>query len=316
MKTYLQKLLWIATIANLIGFSAPADAFTIIFGERDAGIRTDFNNAFNTNTASTVIDDGTSFGVAPVIGSVAKVERNGNIGTKSFSYKIYDINFSNAPTGSISPGSVGDDISELDNITVEIPAKQELAKGIYGWGVDGESGKGTTANAALFDFTGNSIGHFGIDLHDFEAGTGIDANNNTSGASGEIRLYQSGNLVHSHTLQFPGVDGGGSTDNPNNTKDNDSAYKGYGNKQSMFVGITASDPSEFFDGVVFVLGDDDVDTVGIPSTTNDGSTERWAADGFTFGEAYKTVPFEFSPSLGIFVAIGIWITKQIQKKLR
>ena len=314
MKIVLKRLLWIVVFTNIFNVATPAFAFTIVFGERDTGIRTDFNNSFDLNTTSTVIDDGINFGAAPATGSVAQVERNGNINTESFSYKIYDIDFSDAPTGSISPGNIGNDIDDLDNITVETPASQDGATGNYDWGVDGASGNGTS-NAALFDFTGNSIGHFGVDLHDFEAGAGISASNNTSGASGEIRIYQSGSLVHSHTLEFPGVEGGGSTDNPNNTEDNDSTYQGYGNKQSMFVGVSANDESEFFDQIVFVLGDDDVGTVGIASEINDGSTERWAADGFTFGRAYRTVPFEFSPTLGIFLVGGFWILKRVKIKL-
>jgi hypothetical protein len=265
------------------------------------------------NTLSTVIDNGTHFGAAPATGSVANVSRSGTIGTQSFNYKIYDINFSDSPNGLITPGSSGNDINALDDVTVEIPASQDNADGIYGWGVDGETGNGTS-NAALFDFTGNSIGHFGLDLHDFEAGASISPSNSTSGASGKIRLYQAGNLIYSYTLQFPGVQGGGSTDKPNNGINNDSLYKGYGNRQSMFVGITANKPSEFFDQAVFVLGDDDVDTPGIASDVNDGSTERWAADGFAFGTAYRSVPFEFSPTLGLFLMGGFWGTYKMRKR--
>ena len=312
MKNHL--LLGIVTVAGIVTLAPSAIAYNIVFGNRDTEtVRTDFENSLNTNSSSTVIDDGTNFGAAPATGSVASVPRSGNIGGNSFTYTIYDIDFSDSPNGSLTPGSVGGDIDDLDNVTVEIPASQDTADGIYGWGVDGSSGSGTS-NAALFDFTGNSIGHFGVDLHDFEAGAGIDDPN--SGASAEIRLYQSGSLVHSYVLQFPGPDGGGSTDNPNNTTDNDSQIAGYGNRQSMFVGITADNPSEFFDQVAFVLGDDDVDTVGVPSSVNDGSTERWAADGFTFGEAYQqTIPFEFSPTLGFLIVGGLWASNRIRKKI-
>lgn len=318
MKTKHQRLCLLKAIVtvNILSISSSASAFSIVFGNRDTdNVRTNFINSFNTNTLSTVIDNGTLFGTAPAIGNVASVNRSGTIGTKSFNYKIYDINFSDSPNGLITPGSAGNDIDQLDQITVEAPVSQDNADGIYGWGVDGATGNGTS-NAALFDFTGNSIGHFGLDLHDFEAGAGISAGNSTSGASGKIRLYKAGSLVYSYTLQFPGVQGGGSTDNPNNALDNDSLYQGYGNRQSMFVGITANNPSEFFDQAVFVLGDDDVSTPGIASDVNDGSTERWAADGFAFGTAYRSVPFEFSPSLGLFLMSGFWGTCKIRKRLR
>jgi len=318
MKIIKQGLLGAVVTASIFSISFSASAFSIVLGNRDTeNVRTDFINSFDTNTSSTVIDDGTNFGIAPNTGSVASVNRTGTIGTESFNYTIYDVDFSDSPNGLITPGSAGDDIYELDNITVDIPAGQQGANGLYSWGVDSGAGGGnkSTPNTALFDFTNNSIGHFGIDLHDFEAGDGISASNFTSGASGEIRLYKAGSLIDSYTLQFPGVDGGGSTDNPANSEKNDSKYKGYGNRQSMFVGISADDPSEFFDQVAFVVGDDDVDTVGIATSVNDGSTERWAADGFTFGTAYRSVPFEFSPTLGLFLIGGFWVKHKLKHKL-
>ena len=304
-----QSLLGAIVTASILNISGSVSAFSIVFGERDTtNTRTDFIDSFDTNISSTVIDDGMNFGAAPATGSVASVDRTGTIGAESFSYTIYDIDFNTAPTGSITPGIDNpiNDILELDNITVETPANQQTANGNYGWGVDsGSGGKGNSPNAALFDFGSQSIGHFGIDLHDFEAGAGIDST--ISGASGEIRLYQSGSLVHSYSLQFPGVDGGGSTDNPNNSQDKDSAYKGYGNRQSMFVGIVANNPDEFFNQVAFVVGDDDVG--------DDGYSEQWAADGFTFGSAYREVPLNFSPSLGLFMVSGFYVIRIIKRKL-
>ena len=186
---------------------------------------------------------------------------------------------------------------------VEAPVTQDVT-GTYSWGVDSRTGKTSSPNAALFDFS-VPIGHFGIDLHDFEAGEGTTSSN--SGASGEIRLYQSGMLAHSYTLQFPGVDGGGSTDNPSNDEPNDSAYPGYGNRQSMFVGITADNSSELFDQAAFVVGDDDVG--------DNGYDERWAADGFTFGSAYSQVPFNFSPTLGLILVGGLHTILKIKRKV-
>ena len=309
MNIITRSLFKVIVTAAILNTSPPASAFSIVFGEVDAAqtVRTDFTNAFDTNTSSTVIDDGTSFDAAPATGSVPSVTRTGTIGVESFSYTIYDVDFNTSPTGSITPGSDNpiNDILELDNIVVETPAKQQTAKGNYDWGVDsGTGGKRTSPNAALFDFS-NPVGHFGIDLHDFEAGEGI--NSSDSGASGEIRLYQSGGLVHSYTLQFPGVEGGGSTDNPNNTESKDSTYSGYGNNQSMFVGITADNPNEFFNQVAFVVGDDDVG--------DDGYTEQWAADGFTFGSAYREVPFNFSPTLGLLCVGGFYTICKIKHRL-
>lgn len=317
MKIKNQGLLSVFVTVGILSVSPSASAFNVVFGNRDTeNVRTEFNNSLGANSLSTVIDNGTDFGAAPEKEkSLSEVTRSGTIGEKSFSYTIYDIDFSDSPNGLITPGNVGGDIDDLDNLNVETPAIQDTATGEYDWGVDGSTGN-STSNAALFDFAGNSIGHFGVDLHDFEAGTGISASNSTSGASGEIRVYQSGNLVFSYTLQLPEPDGGGSTDNPNNSTANDSSIAGYGNRQSIFVGVTANNPSEFFDQIVFVLGDDDVGTVGVPSSVNDGSTEQWAADGFTFGEAYDdsaAVPFKFSPTLGFLVVGGLWICNKIKK---
>ena len=316
-----QALLVLVVTASILSFSPSSFAFNVVFGNRDTeDVRTEFTNSLNTNSSSTVIDDGMNpnFGAAPtpINTNLASVTRNGTIGGEAFNYTIYDIDFSDNPTGTITPGIVGNDIDDTDSLQVETPASQEDATGDYTWGVDGRTGN-FTSGAALFDFTSRSIGHFGVDLHDFEAGEGISPSNTTSGAEAEIRIYQAGNLVFNYPLTFPGPAGGGSTDQPGGSA-NDSLIPGYGNRQSMFVGITANNPSEFFDQVVFVLGDDDVDTVGVASNTNDGSTEQWAADGFTFGAAYEdptAVPFEFSPTLGFFIVSGLWVSNKIKQKL-
>lgn len=285
MKIKNKGLLGVFAIASIISISPSVLAFNVVFGDRDTELRTEFTNSLDTNSSSTVIDDGTNFGAAPAVGSVSSVTRNGTIDSKNFTYTIYDVDFSTSPTGFIDPGTVGNDISGLDNVTVETPAGQDNAVGVYGWGVDSATGANSTPNAALFDFAGNSIGHFGVDLHDFEAG----ANDSLSGASGEIRVYNSGNLVFSYDLQFPA---------PN-----------YGDRQSMFVGVSANNTSEFFDQIAFVLGDDNVG--------GNGYSERWAADGFTFGEAYDesvAVPFEFSPTLGLIVISGLWMGNKARTK--
>ena len=306
-----QGLLGLAAIASILSVSPSALAYNIVFGEIDTGetVRNNFIGSLDINSSSTVIDNGTDFvNNTPAAGSTTSVVRSGDIGGSLFNYTIYDVDFSNSPTGKINPGFEGDDINQLDNITVETPASQETAEGPAGvWGVDSASGQNSNSNALLLDFSGNSVGHFGIDLHDFEAGTGIDGL--TSGASGEIRIYQENDttgeneLVFSYTLEFPGPTGGGSTDNPNNAEANDSAIPGFGNRQSMFVGVTANDSSEFFDQIVFVLGDDDVGNFDgdgnlITDKVNSGWTEQYAAGRFTFGEAHASaaVPFNFSPT--------------------
>ena len=286
MKIKNQGLLGVFVIAGIVSVSPSVLAFNVVFGDRDTeNTRSEFISGLNTNSSSTIIDDGTNFGAAPATGSVPSVTRNGTIDNKNFTYTIYDIDFSTSPTGSISPGNAGGDISELDNVSVETPASQDTAVGVYNWGVDSATGASSSPNAALFDFTGNSIGHFGVDLHDFEAG----ANNTLSGASGEIRVYDSSSLVFSYDLQFPA---------PN-----------YGNQQSIFVGVSADNNSEFFDQIAFVLGDNDIG--------DNGYTERWAADGFTFGEAYQdsvAVPFDFAPTLGLIVVGGLWMGNKAKTK--
>ena len=88
--------------------------------------------------------------------------RSGTIGADAFSYSIYDFDFSNTPTGTITPGVVGGDIFELDNINVETPAAQDGSTGIAVWGVDSLTGSNSTRNALLFDFGPTGIGHFGL----------------------------------------------------------------------------------------------------------------------------------------------------------
>ena len=316
-----QKLLGLIVTASLLSISPSVLAFTVVFGDRDTtNVRSEFINSLGVDSLSTVVDNGTDFGTAPTPTgtNLDSVTRTNSINGKTFSYTIYDIDFSDTPNGLITPAIAGNDIDDTDFLQIEIPVAQGDADGTNEWwGVDGRTGNGTS-NAALFDFAGNSIGHFGVDLHDFEAGEGIGFSNNTSGASGAIRIYQSGILVFSYDLTFPGVAGGGSTDNPSDRRDNDSTFPGYGNNQSMFVGVSASNPSEFFDQIVFVLGDDDVDTVGARTSVNDGSTEQWAADGFTFGEAYDStaVPFDFSPTTGLWLIGGLWVSNKIRKSIK
>lgn len=283
-------------IVLLNAIAAPALAFNVFLGDTTPNdTRTSFENSFDTNSSSSVIDDGTNAGfggIAPAVNSsVPSVMRTGTLDGSSFDYTIYDIDFSTSPNGNITPGSIGDDINDLDNLNIEQPADQDGATGTYTWGVDSSTGQNSNPNAILFDFS-SSIGHFGIDLHDFEAGF-ADA---SSGASGEIRIYKNQVLIQSITLQFPGPA----------TGTNNSTIAGFGNKESKFVGIVANDPSQFFDQIAFVVGDDDIG--------DNGHSERWAADGFTFGTAYQSVPFEFQPVLGIFLVGSFWGCNKLRQK--
>lgn len=245
-----QKYLLLASgIAILTSLSAaPAQAFGLFVDNR-----TDFNNSLTSNSASTIIDSAGAFGADEAIATnLSSLTRSGTINGEAFSYDVFDINFSNSPTGSLS-----DDIFSTSGLNIEAPASQDGATGTGTWGIDSSGGNNSTRNAALFDFTvtpnsgpnGSGIGHFGIDLHDFES--------SLAGTQGELRLYRAGNLILSSA-----IDWGTGND---------------GNGESHFLGITASDSSEFFDQVMLVVGDDDAGDFG--------NRERWAADNISFGQA-------------------------------
>jgi hypothetical protein len=118
------------------------------------------------------------------------VTRSGTIGGQAFTWTAYDINFSNAPTGHVTPGVVGGDIASATPVDVETPVAQGTATGAGSWGLDSGSGSTTSRNALLVDFTatpgGLGIGHFGLDLVDFEAGAAF--------TRGTLRLYRAGSL--------------------------------------------------------------------------------------------------------------------------
>ena len=300
MHNYLKVKFNIGIFSGIIVFldaiSSPALAFNVFLGDTNPNdARTSFEESFDTNSSSSVIDDGTSAGfggIAPAVNSsVPSVIRTGTLDGSSFDYTIYDIDFSTSPNGNITPGAIGDDINDLDNLNIEQKAEQDGVTGTYTWGVDSLTGQNSNPNAILLDFS-SSIGHFGIDLHDFEAGL-EDA---SSGASGEIRIYQNQTLIQSITLQFPGPA----------TGTNNSMIAGFGNRESKFVGIVANDPSQFFDQIAFVVGDDDIG--------DNGYSERWAADGFTFGTAYQSVPFDFHPFPGLFLVGSFWGINKLRKK--
>ena len=116
--------------------------------------RAEFTDSLNRNTNSTIIDDNNNFAPDPAnAGGLAVINRSGTIGTTPFAYDIYDIDFSNSPTGIIMPGIQGNDINQLNNIDIESPVRQGGATGTGSWGFDTNSGQNSTRNALLFDFT-------------------------------------------------------------------------------------------------------------------------------------------------------------------
>jgi hypothetical protein len=267
-------------------FSAvnPASAYQFFINNR-----TDFNNSLNTNSLSTIVDNGHDFGAAPSAATnLDRVTRSGNINGANFSYNIYDVNFSETPNGQINPGVAGGDIFSLSKLAVEAPVKQDGAIGTAAWGVDSVGTDSTIKrNAAVFNFTvtpeSKGIGHFGLDLLDLES----DANFRLA----EIRLYKGGSQVYFNTINW-------GTDN--------------GSGKSHFLGLIADNNDQFFDQISIVVGDDNSGAGGF------GFTEAWAAENFTFGQAYASTvipnkgntPTTLEPSnlLGIFslLAFGFW----------
>lgn len=226
--------------------AARADSY-LVFQDDRAG----FQASLDVNPASTVIDTGGAFAANPVAAAgLASVTRTGTIAGQSFSWTAYDVNFSNTPTGTVAPGTVGGDVASATPVDLETPAAQGTATGLGSWGLDSGSGGTTTRNALLVNFTGTpgglGIGHFGLDLIDFEAAAAF--------TRGTLRLYRAGSLVFSRDFDWGAQDG---------------------NNQTHFLGIVA-DGAFWFDQVAVVVGDD---------SAGGGNAETWAADRFTFGQA-------------------------------
>jgi hypothetical protein len=278
------------TVTAIAAGASSVHAFSLFIDNRSG-----FNTSLNQNARSTVVDNGTSsFGSAPSKATgLVNVTRTGLINGSTFSYAIYDVNFSETPNGKLIPGVAGGDISSPSTLRIETPINQEGAKGTAAWGVDsrGATDNNSTRNAALFNFSatpGNfGIGHFGVDLHDFESDPLFRL--------GELRLYKKGSLVYSHTINW----GNGFN----------------GNGQTHFLGIVANGTSEFFDQVAIVLGDDNLGR---------GFQQAWAADNFTFGQAYHSNPTqayqtqeipESSTIIGILLALGLRALFRKQKTI-
>ena len=145
------------------------------------------------------------------------------------------------------------DIGDLDRLNVELPASQSGATGSGSWGLDSLGGSTSSANALLIDFVtttgGLGVGHFGLDLIDWEASAAF--------TSGQLRLYDDGSLVFTYDFAWGA---------------------GAGNGEVHFLGVAAVGAS-FFDQALVVLGDDG---------PGGGNFERWAADRIMFGQAVAT----------------------------
>jgi hypothetical protein len=259
----------IATLALVLAAaSARADGYLVFQDDRAA-----FSASLGVDPLSTVIDTGGAFAPDPTAGAnLASVTRSGTIAGGSYTWVGYDINFSNAPTGTLTPGVAGGDIASATPLNVETPAAQGAVAGTGTWGLDSGPGSTTSRNALLVHFAetplGLGIGHFGLDLLDFEASSAF--------TSGTLNLYRDGVLVFSR-----GFDWGA----------------GDGNDESHFLGVVAVGAG-WFDQVAIVVGDD---------TAGGGNAETWAADRFTFGQAIHAPEPGTWALTGLGVgALGLW----------
>lgn len=202
----------------------PANAFSLFIDDR-AG----FNQALTVNPLSTVVDSGGAFAQDPLAAtnvSADHVIRQGLIGGSAYGYSPVDANFSLTPTGAFFS-----DIASVSRFDVETPVAQDGAAGTGSWGLDSATDNDGIRNALGIAFSetpgGLGVGHFGVDLHDFES--------SPTGALAQIRLYQNAQLVFAQEIDWG----------------NDS-----GNGQSHFLGVAAMSDAEFFDSLLIVLGDD------------------------------------------------------------
>lgn len=259
------------SIALGLSLSAlPANAFSLFIDDR-AG----FNSALDANPLSTIVDSNNAFAIDPAAATgVGNVERNGSLDGIIYQYFLSDANFSNAPTGSFSG-----DITSESPIDIEKPATQSGATGTGSWGVDSSGGNPSTRNALRAIFTSSNslgIGHFGVDLHDFES--------SVLGSLAQLRLYKDDNLVFSQNIDW---------------------LSDTGNGTSHFLGVAATNEGEFFNQLLIVLGDD------VPG--GNGFNERWAADNFTFGQAYAQ-PVPTPALLPGLIGFGMSIVRKKRKQ--
>ena len=112
-------------VALVLALAASARADSFVVFEDD---RLGFEQSLRLNQPSSVVDSDGLFAVDPLAaGGLDSVLRSGSIDGQPFAYRVYDIDFSNAPTGTLTPGVAGGDIGDLDRLNVELPASQSGA---------------------------------------------------------------------------------------------------------------------------------------------------------------------------------------------
>jgi len=252
-----------AALASSVA-SARADGFLVFQDDRPG-----FTASLDVNPLSSVIDSGGAFAPNPAAATnLASVTRSGAIGGQAFTWVGYDVNFSNTPTGHVTPGVVGGDIASATPVDVETPVSQGTATGAGSWGLDSGSGSTTSRNALLVDFTttpsGLGVGHFALDLVDFEASAAF--------TRGTLRLYRAGSLVFTRDFDWGAHDG---------------------NNEVHFLGVVAIGAGSF-DQIAVVVGDD---------SAGGGNSETWAADRFTFGLAIHNP----EPGAAGLLALGLTV---------
>ncbi len=216
----------LASLALLTATTPAAAGEYTVFEDRAS-----FEAALIQLSGSTVVDTGGAFAADPTASSgSAAITRSGTIaGSGAFSYDVYDLQFSNTPDGTLTPGVVGGDTGATSSIAVETPTAQGGAAGSGSWGVDSRAVSTSRRSGLLLDFTSTpgeaGVGHFGADLIDFEV---------EPGTPGELRLYAAGALVFSTPFDF----GGGGTDG-----------------QVVFLGVLAGAPTDTFEQVAILVGD-------------------------------------------------------------
>ena len=239
----------LALVGTAAAAAARADASPyLVFVDDRAG----FNAALQEGPFTTVVDSAGAFAPDPAPASgAASLTRSGTIAGQAFSYAVYDVNYSNSPTGTVSPGSAGGDVSSASSLDIETPVNASSTLGTGTFGIDNAGGSPASRNAILVDFTntpgGLGIGHFGLDLIDFEATPGF--------VQGELRLYDGGVLVFSQLFDWS---------------------PGTGDGEVRFLGVVAmSGEGTRFDQAMVVIGDDN----------GTGNGEGYGADRFTFGQS-------------------------------
>ena len=169
----------------LLATSARAGSY-LVFQDDRGGFDTTL-----VGRGSTVVDSDGAFAPDPGLGTFASVTRSGTVDGASFRYTAYDLQFAASPDGTLTPGVVTGDTGALSSLRVEAPAAQSGGTGSGSWGIDSSAVSTSRRSGLLVDFTdapAAGIGHFGVDLIDFEAGPG---------GAGELRLYAEGLLVFS-----------------------------------------------------------------------------------------------------------------------